>query len=490
MKHKLAVQKMALQKFMEDKVILEHVFNVKQLVDQMDLVEFKTQWNQRSQGYAGLDSTERLKYMVMSIKILQAEVDLKRMISSIKELSPHEKAETAIHYFLRTNLWKFLDNFRYILLIDEIHDTDKLECLDILDQVKDIIAQDENLKESCVIRLHPLLEQLQLLKESEFSPSAEEPSIPHIYDQLERRLTKLLYALEPQAKQERQPAAEEKLSPDIQRIIEKYSSFSVTRISIERSGVLSIIRLLSNHPLEELEAHRTRLQETLTSLEQQVMYHPNLNLLRNTCAYALIVLLEIIKMHKGLPVLLSKILELCAYIEIPPPDIDLEKELRELKGRVTQISQQKLRPIIEDVLLKEPLYLANVPHIKTLHPWCFLKDQPDVLNISDIRRVVQASFDQIEAAPGIPVKDSGMKKSRLSEMVIETLGLLVNVEPSPRFLKSYVEEAEMLKDAKDTPITSSDERKKAFDRQFTTFKNHLTFLEDSLEYYDGILEDQ
>lgn len=486
MKKDLTLQKMLLQKYMEDNVVLEKVLKVKQLVDQMDLVEFKTQWNQRSRDYASLDSTERLKYMVMSIKILQAEVDLKRMISSIKELSAHSEPEDAILYYLHTNLWKFLDNFRYILLIDEINDADKLECLDMLDDLANIIAQDEDLKESCLTRLYRLPEQIRHLKDNRFLQSIEH-QIPQIYEQLEQGIVKLMYSLEPEAQHEA-PPSEDVLPPPIRKLIEKYSSFSVARISIEKSGVLSIIRLLTNYPLAELEDHRKLLQEILTKLEQQVFYNPNLNTIRNECAYALIVLLEIIKMHKGLPVLLLKILDLCSYIAFPAPNTDLSKELRELKGRVTQIAQKKLRPIIEDLLLKEPLYLANIPHIKTTCPWCFFEDQEDVLNISDIRRVVTSSFDHIESAPGIQVHNGGMTKSHLSEMVIETLGLLVNVEPSPRFLKVHLQETEMIKEAKKSPISSSVSKDKLLDTQYNTFKDHLRFLEDSIEYYDGILK--
>ncbi len=467
-------------------MVFEEVFKVKQLINKMDLVEFKTRWNQRSNDYKSLNSTERLKYMVMSIKILQAEVDLKRMINSIKEFSEHPEPEKALHYHLRANLWKFLDNFRYILLIEEINDADKLECIDLLDELAEIIVQDEELKNSCLRRLHKLLQQIRHVQNSNLVSDPDE-QISQVYAQLEQRITKLIYALKPEDHYAT-PPSKDVLPSAVRKLIERYSSFSVARIAIEKSGVLSIIRLVTNHSLTELEQHQALLHKTLTDLEEQVLYNPVLNTTRNECAYALIVLLEIVKMHKGLPVLLLKILNLCAYIEFPLTEIDLERELKELKGRVTQISQKKLRPIIEDVLLKEPLYLANIPHIKTKCSWCFLEDQDNVLNIRDIRRVVTSSFDRIETAPGIPARDGEMTKSRLSEMVIETLGLLVNVEPSPHFLKIHSQETKQIKAAKHSPISSASSLEKLLDTQYTTFKNQLKFLKDSIEYYNGISE--
>ena len=107
---------------MENRVALEKVLKMKQSIEQMDLLEFKTQWNNRSADYAHLNNNERLKYMVMSIKILQAKTDLKRMVNSIQELMTHPESERALYYYLRADLWKFLDNFHYVLLIEDIED--------------------------------------------------------------------------------------------------------------------------------------------------------------------------------------------------------------------------------------------------------------------------------------------------------------------------------------------------------------------------------
>ena len=482
----MLTDQMLLQNYAEDKMVLEELFKMKELVDQMDLLEFKTQWNQRSKDYTSLDSKERLKYLVMSIKVLQAKVDLKRMMISITERSAHSEPQEAIYHYLRTNLWKFLDNFRYVLLVEDVSDAEKLECIDALDGLTEMIAQDKGLKDSCLIRLPKILEQIRHLKYNNSLRGDKQP-IPLIYEQLEQRISKLIRDLEPEAP-DKAPPPQDTFSSPIRDIIKKYSLFSVARISIEKSGVLSIIRLLQNHPLVELEEHRKQLQETLMTLEQQVLYNSTVNTARNECAYALVALLEILKMHKGLPVLILKILELCSYIQFPPPNTSLDKELRELKGRVTEISQKKLLPIIRDVLWKNPLYIATIPCIRAAYPWCYQENQENVLNISNIRKVVTSSFDRLESAPGVQLTHEGTTKSRLSEMVIEILGLLVNIEPSPRFLKLHSQETEVIKEANRSTHLPSSSKDKLLDKQYTTYKNHLKFLQDSIDYYDGISE--
>ncbi len=64
-------------------------------------------------------------------------------------------------------------SFHYILLVDDIPDTDKMECLDLLDKYVEVIAQEEELKESCVNRLHKLLEQSQILEQDGFGDSVK-----------------------------------------------------------------------------------------------------------------------------------------------------------------------------------------------------------------------------------------------------------------------------------------------------------------------------
>jgi len=109
--------------------------------------------DKQASDYSHLAYTDRLTFTVMSIKILQAKVDLVRTLTSIRELAQHPEPERAIYHYLRANLWKFLDNFRYVLLMDDISDQVKLECMDLLDELTELIAQDEQLKTSSVIRL-------------------------------------------------------------------------------------------------------------------------------------------------------------------------------------------------------------------------------------------------------------------------------------------------------------------------------------------------
>ncbi len=477
---------MLLQFSMENKIALEDILRVKQSVDQMDLVEFKTQWQNRSNDYAQLDQKERLKYMVMSIKILQAKSDLKRMVNSIKELSTHPESDKAIYYYLRADLWKFLDNFHYILLIEDLQDQDELQGVDLLEELTEIIAQDEELLRSCVIRLHKILEQTQMLKRDALRRGVKGLTY-QLYQQLEQRFANIIQNLEPPGQTE-ETLPSDLIPEKVQETIQKYMLFSVARISIEKSGVLSIIQLLSEFPLPELQMHQEQLQTTLNALEQRVLYEPNIAPARNQCAYALIALLEILKMHQGLSVLLSRILDLCAYIQFPQPDISLEKELKELKGRVAEISQKKLRPIIEDILWKNPTYLGKLSHIRVAYPWCYRKDRENLLHISYIRQVVTSSFDRLESVPSLQFTHEEVSKSRLSEMVIESLGLLVNLEPSPRFLKLHAEETREIKQAQKSHM-AADVLEKLLNNQYHTYKNHLKFLQDSLEYYQGLSEE-
>lgn len=309
---------------------------------------------------------------------------------------------------------------------------------------------------------------------------------PEIYQQIEQRIAQLIYALEPQAQTKELPSAAA-LSPHVQKLLYTYSSFSVSRISIDKSGVLSIIQLLQDYPPGDLEEHKTRLQETLATLEHQIFPGSIVRPLRNQCAYALVILMEMVKMHKGLPVLLLKILTLCDYIHFPPPGVDLPRELKGLKGRITNISQKKLRPIIEDVLWKNPEYVANLPQLRTVCPWCYKTSPEQTLDLSSVQRVVAASFDRLLSTQQMPPTQEDITTSQLSKTVIEILGLLVNLEPSPQFLKLHANEALQIKQAKDA-FSRPDSIEKLLDKQYTTYKHHLKFLQDSIEYYQGILE--
>jgi hypothetical protein len=474
---------------MEDKVVLEDLLEVKKYIDQMDLLEFKTQWDKRSEGHTTLKYADRLKFMVMSIKVLQAKVDLIRTISSIKECSTHPEPERAIYYYLRSNLWKFLDSFQYALLTEDISDQVKLECMDLLDEFTEIIAQDEQLKNSCLHRLHKLLAHVRIL-ENEIALRKYGMQASQIHAQLDQRISKLIYTLEPsvQAESVSQPLVSTEFTPQIQQLIKTYASFSVSRISIEKSGVLSIIQLLHEHLLVDIDTQKIQLEETLTTLDQQMFYSSTVTPARNQCAYALVILLEILKMHKGLPVLLLKILELCVYIHFPPAGVDIERELRELKRRVTDVSQKKLRPIIEDVIWKNPEYFANIPYLRSMCPWCYDQSPEHGLDINLVRRVIASSFDRLlSTQQGAGAPDIDTATSQLSKTVIETLGLLVNIEPSPQFLKSHAKETLIIKRARESNLQPGS-MKQLLDKQYTIYKNHLKFLHDSIEYYQALSE--
>ena len=470
---------------MEEKTVLADLLAIKQQVEHMDLLEFKLHWDQHGRAYPNLGHLESLEYTVMSVKILQAKVDLIRTFSSIKECSLHPEPQKATYYYLRANLWKFLDNFRYILLVDDITDQVKLDGLALLNEVKELIAQDEQLKTSCVERLHKLLAQVKtfendaLLRKQGVPPS-------QLYQPIAQRLAQLLDDLEPQAKTG-DFSAETELSPQIQRLLQTYAAFSVSRISIEKSGVLSIIQLLHDYPPIELGVHKTQLQQTLTTLEHEIFQNPGIRSVRNQCAYALVILMEMLKMHNGLPVLLLKIIALCGYLRFPPPQADLARELHSLKGRITNISQKKLRPIIEDVLWKSPEYFLNLPHLRTVCSWGWQKSTRPTCDLSYIQRVASASFDRLGAPPQLSAAPEAVATSRLSKTVIEILGLLVNLEPSPQFLKLHAREALLIKQAKDLSSQPSS-LEKLLDKQYNTYRNHLKFLQDSMEYYQGILE--
>lgn len=469
---------------MEQKIALEEVLKIKQVVDQMDLLEFKTQWSRRSKDYATLNQTDRLKYMVMSIKVLQAQSDLKRMINSIQDLSTHPESERAIYYYLRADLWKFLDNFHYLLLVEESESQEQFACLDLLEDLVGIIVQDEELQQTCLIRLQKLLDQVRILKNDVIKRDPKSP-MSGVYQDVEHRVAQILQTVDPTMRVAA-PLPTNLVPQPAWAIIQRYTAFSISRISIEKSGVLSIIQLLYEYPILQLNTDMAMLEEVLNTLERRALYEPHLSQIRNQCAYALILLLEIIKMHEGLPVLLSRIFDLCAYIHFPQAGVSLEKELTELKGRVAEISQKKLRPIIEDVLWKNPAYLAKVSYIRTSCPWCYRQDREEILNLSFIRQVITSSFDRLESVPALQFSYEGVTKSRLSEMVIESLGLLVNLEPSPQFLSLHAKETRMIKQAQKTGTLSEDTQEKLLNKQYQTYKNHLKFLHDSIEYYQGI----
>jgi hypothetical protein len=470
---------------MEEKPVLKDLLDVKKRVDQMDLLEFKTRWDQHGSNYTDLEYRDRLEFTVMSIKILQAKVDLIRTFSSIKDCATHPEPQRATYYYLRTELWKFLDSFRYVLLSDDISAQVKLDCITLLDDLKELVVQDEQLKNVCVSRLSKLHAYIQsLVNELSGRKSVGPPA--EIYVQLEQRILQLIYALTPQATvKERIPAAP--LAPQVQKLLHAYSAFSVSRISIEKSGVLSIIQLLQDHPADELEQHKAVLQQTLAMLEQQMFPEVSLRPLRNQCAYALLILMEMLKMHKGLPVLLLKILLLCGYLHFPRPKGALERELKGLKGRITNISQKKLRPIIEDVLWKNQEYFSTLPYLQTVCPWCYKQTREKTLDLNAVQRVVSSSFDQLSGNQHEVSPQEDIAASQVSKSVIEILGLLVNLEPSPQFLRMHVQETLQIKEAKDA-VSPPGVIEKLFDQQYTTYKHHLKFLQDSLEYYQGILE--
>jgi hypothetical protein len=357
----------------------------------------------------------------------------------------------------------------------------------LLDEVTDIIVQDEQLKNSCLNRLHKLLAHIKTF-ENDARLRKYGIQMKQIHTQLDQRISQVIYALEPPVQvQEPSPVAE--LPHRIQKLIHTYSLFSVSRISIEKSGVLSIIQLLRDHPCVDLEEHRLQLQETLTMLERQVLYNHILRPLRNQCAYALVILMEMLKMHKGLPVLLIKIFNLCSSIQFPPPDIDIERELRGLKGRVLDISQKKLRPIIEDVLWKNPEYLTELPNFQMLCAWCYDNPPGNAFDITYIQRVVASTFERLLSTQQSLSDQEEIATSKLSKAVIELLELLVNVEPSPNFLRLHAKETLMIKQAKESPSASQrNSVEKLLDTQYNTYKNHLKFLQNCIDYYQSILD--
>ncbi|MBN1550806.1 hypothetical protein JW979_05040, partial [bacterium] len=174
--------------------------------------------------------------------------------------------------------------------------------------------------------------------------------------------------------------------------------------------------------------------------------------------------------------------------QFPPDKVELSKELEEVKERITAISQKKLRPIIEEVLGKNPAYLANISHLRTLCPWCYKKSREVTLHISSIRKIVKSSFDRLELAPGRQRHKGRVSKSHISELVIEVLGLFVNIEPSPHFLQLHAQETHMIEQAKGAASLSlsADSDEELLNKQYNTYKNHLHFLHNSIDYYRGI----
>jgi hypothetical protein len=138
------------------------------------------------------------------------------------------------------------------------------------------------------------------------------------------------------------------------------------------------------------------------------------------------------------------------------------------------------------VLWKNPDYFAELPHLKAVCPWCYRDTPQDSLDIKHAQHTVSSSFDRLFAnGKSAPLKDAGA--SQLSKMIVEILGLLINVEPSPNFLKIHANETLHIKQAKETS-SSGAKLEKLLDQQFSTYKNHLKFLQESLDYYRGVLE--
>lgn len=470
---------------MEEKAVLKDLFEIKHRVEQMDLLEFKSQWEQQTSDHAHLAYTDRLKFTVMSIKILQAKVDLIRTITSVRELAQHQEPERAIYHYLRSNLWRFLDNFRYILLVDDVSDQVKLECMDLLDELTEIIAQDDQLKASSVSRLQKLLAQIKLL-ENTTSLQQHGLSLRPIHTQLDQRVSHLLEILDPKPQEKETPPPVD-LPIKLRKLLDLYASFSVSRISIEKSGVTSIIQLLYAHPEEQLTQHRDQLAETFMRLERQGLLNPAIKPVRNQCAYALVILSEMLKMHKGLPVLLLKILKLCALVYFPPPGVNIEQELQGLKARISDISQKRLRPIVEDVLWKNAEYFARLPHLHRVCAWCYTASSVNTPDVSYAQRIVASSFDRLFIAEQSAAGFLDTSTSLLSKTIIEILGLLVNLEPSPNFLKLHARDTLQIKHAKDGTLPT-EPIDQLYEQQYTTYKQHLKFLQESLEYYQGILE--
>jgi hypothetical protein len=472
---------------MEEKTVLEDLLEVKHRVDQMDLLEFKHQWEHQVGDYSHLTYRDRLRFTVMSIKILQAKVDLVRTISSIRDLANHPEPERAIYYYLRGNLWKFLDNFRYILLVKDISDQVKLDCMDLLDEITPIIAKDDQLKTSSLSRLHKLLAHIKLLEHHQTDQQGDVITEP-IHVQLDQRVSHVIRQLEPDVSQKDRSSSTIELPPQVEKLMQLYGAFSVSRISIEKSGIASIIQLLLAHSPKNLEAHSRELFEALSHLEREVLIHPEMRALRNQCAYATVIVQEMRKMHEGLPVLLLKILQLCSYVQSPPKGVDIPQELSGLKPRITSISQKKLRPLLEDVLWKNPEYFTQLPHLKAVCPWCYPRTPQDRVDIHHVQHLVTSSFDQLFEEGKARMTPNATGASQLSKMIVEILGLLVNVEPSPNFLKTHARNALLIKQAKDAPSASMTKREKLLDQQFSTYKQHLKFLQESLDYYQGVLD--
>jgi hypothetical protein len=295
----------------------------------------------------------------------------------------------------------------------------------------------------------------------------------------------LIHALEPELPNEEviQPVD---ISAHAQQLISLYAAFSVSRISIEKSGIASIIQLLYAHPIENLKAHSAELFDTLNYVDREVLLNPGARSLRNQCAYALVIVLEMLKMHKGLPVLLLKILRLCSYIQFPPKGVNIPRELQGLKPRISRISQKRLRPILEDVLWKNPEYFTNLPHLSDVCPSCYLTTPEQTLDLSQAQQIVASGFNRLLATKTSVGPDSGA--SQLSKMIIEILGLLVNVEPSPNFLNTHTHETLMIKQVREVSSPVPGKLEKLLDQQYTTYQHHLKFLQESLEYYQGILD--
>jgi hypothetical protein len=328
------------------------------------------------------------------------------------------------------------------------------------------------------------LTQIRLL---EHHTARRQEAVPshQLHVQLDQRVSRLIHTLEPELPKE-EAARPVNISAHAQQLITLYAAFSVSRISIEKSGIASIIQLLYAHPAKDLEAHSAELFDALNYVDQEVLLNPGLRPLRNQCAYALVIILEMRKMHKGLPVLLLKILRLCSYIQFPPKGVNIPKELQGLKPRISRISQKRLKPILEDVLWQNPEYFANLPHLKDVCPRCYLKTPEQTLDLSQAQQMVASGFNRL-LATRTSVR-SGSGASQLSKMIIEILGLLVNVEPSPNFLKTHTHETLMIKQAKEAPSLATGKLEKLLDRQYATYQHHLKFLQESLEYYQGILD--
>jgi inactivated superfamily I helicase len=121
--------------------------------------------------------------------------------------------------------------------------------------------------------------------------------------------------------------------------------------------------------------------------------------------------------------------------------------------------------------------------------WCYDNPPGNAFDISYIQRIVASTFERLLSTQQSLSDQEEIATSKLSKTVIELLELLVNVEPSPNFLRLHAKETLMIKQAKESPSASQrNSVEKLLDKQYNTYKNHLKFLQNCIDYYQSILE--